>query len=187
MILHRGNYWDYYQVADLFLFTGNSTVKDNGKLVMGAGTARQVRDQFSGIDQKIGKEIIEGYPPINNKIWKREYLLLVSPGFSKKSPKKIGAFQVKYYWKNSASLKLIEKSCFALIRFMDAHPGLNIFLPFPGIGNGNKSFEEVFPIVNILRNYEKNEKNETGLSFWVSSNASFDLGSFTPQVTIVEC
>lgn len=40
-----------------FLFTGNSTIKTNGALVMGRGAALEVRDAYPGIDHALGKKI----------------------------------------------------------------------------------------------------------------------------------
>jgi hypothetical protein len=40
-----------------FLFTGNSTVKTNGALVMGRGAALEVRDLYPGVDHMLGRKI----------------------------------------------------------------------------------------------------------------------------------
>lgn len=188
MILHQGNYWDYYNTADLFLFTGNSTVKPDGRLVMGAGTAKQVKTKFPGIDLALGREILELYPPLNNKDWKREYLLLTSPNFKSNPTKKIGVFQTKYYWKQNASIKLIEKSCFALVRFIQENPNLTIFLPVPGIGQGQLPVSEVLSVLsNVLNPFLPYDKTQPGLRLWVYSRSELESLGYYPGLDIIEC
>ena len=42
------------QKADAICFTSNGIVKKDGKLIMGAGVAKQFRDRFFGLDQESG-------------------------------------------------------------------------------------------------------------------------------------
>lgn len=183
MILHQGNYWEYYDKADLFLFTGNGTLSSNDKLVMGAGTALQVKNQFPGIDQVIGHYLKEAFPPIRNKEWRRDYYFIVSPGFySDPKKNKIGIFQTKGYWKQDSSLNYIRKSVAALQRFLkeERHSNLTIYCPFPGIGNGNLSIEEVLPTISHLPDnvifwiyeYELYEQAQTQLRLLQASLAT---------------
>lgn len=57
MRLAQGNIWSVFEQADLFLVTTNATLNRQGALVMGAGIARQARDRFPGLDQKLGKAV----------------------------------------------------------------------------------------------------------------------------------
>lgn len=141
MILKVGNMWHAWREADLFLFTGNSTVRRDGALVMGAGMAREVRDMFPGIDYVLGDVIIKKYGSGN---W---YNLLISPQWP---DKKLGAFQVKTDWNANASLKLIRHSTGILTQWCQLYPDARVHLNFPGIGNGKLSKEQVAPIIATL-------------------------------------
>ena len=55
--IHRGEMWDAYDDADLFLITTNASLKQNGALVMGRGIVRQARDRFLVLDLALGREI----------------------------------------------------------------------------------------------------------------------------------
>lgn len=41
-----GNMWTAYAAADLFLISTNSTIRQDGALVMGRGIARQANDAY---------------------------------------------------------------------------------------------------------------------------------------------
>lgn len=139
MKLKTGDMWKVYDEADMFLITTNSFIKQNGALVMGAGIAKQARDKFPGIDLALGSRIQH----------LGTYGLLLSENWPER---KLGAFQVKLHFKDSASLQLIEYSCKILTNFI-VYNGLEhdkIHLNFPGIGNGKLEIEDVFPIVEKL-------------------------------------
>lgn len=63
MRLARGDMWSAYDGADLFLVTTNGVVTRDGKLVMGAGIARQARDRFPGLDEALGKAALAAGAP----------------------------------------------------------------------------------------------------------------------------
>jgi hypothetical protein len=48
MKLTNGNMWSAYPQADLFLITTNSTLKNDGCLVMGKGIALEAAQRFPG-------------------------------------------------------------------------------------------------------------------------------------------
>lgn len=139
MNISYGNMWDVYDEADLFLITTNSFIKRNGALVMGAGIAREARDRFPGLDLALGRKIKH----------LGKYGLIVS---EKWPDKKLGAFQVKYHFKDSASLELIEYSCNDLITFITQNTLRfgTVHLNYPGIGNGKLTEDDVYPIVRKL-------------------------------------
>lgn len=140
----KGNYWNEYDQSDLFLFTGNGVVK-NGRLVMGAGTAKQVKDHWPDIDLAIGKTIMSDC----DEPWlgSYEYGLLISWRWPKA---KIGVFQTKYDWKDDAYLDLIKLSTKQLYNWCYENPTARVDLPFPGIGKGNLNPNTVKPVINIL-------------------------------------
>lgn len=153
-IYEYGDMWDAWDDTDLFLFTSNNVVTRYEALVMGAGLARDVRDRWPGVDKILGAEVrkttAEGF-----------YGLLLSPNGGK-----LGAFQVKYHYKEKADLDLIKKSTAQLAEYANANPGKRIDLNFPGIGNGGLDPTSVIWLINELPEnvhiwrYEERTKEE---------------------------
>jgi hypothetical protein len=141
----KGNYWNEYNKADLFLFTSNGVLKRDGSLVMGAGTAKQVKLNFPGIEKKIGHAIACRNYPHNNNIY--EYGLLISDRWP---TAKVGAFQTKLYYKDDSDLLIITTSTYQLQDWCLENPKAIVFLPYPGIGCGNLTKEEVSSILDVL-------------------------------------
>lgn len=139
MILRTGDMWKVYNQADLFLITTNSTIKNNGRLVMGRGIARQARDKFPGLDLALGRKI----PHLGI------YGLLISENFP---TAKLGAFQVKTRYDQKAELSIIAESTAQLKRWASEHKDLQIHLNFPGIGNGKLDPLDVLCYINPLPN-----------------------------------
>lgn len=135
-IFRTGNMWDQWQESSLFLITTNSTVKKNGRLVMGRGIAQQARDKFPGLDLALGKQIEYS-----------KYGLLISLDWPRK---KLGCFQVKYNWYDKADLDLIKHSTEMLLGFIKTSKPKLVSLNFPGIGYGGFSRDLVLPIISVL-------------------------------------
>jgi hypothetical protein len=119
-----GNMWTAYVVADLFLVSTNSTIRQDGALVMGRGIARQAKERFPGLDVAMGRQIqaLCGNQGI--------YGLLVS---SRWPVAKLGAFQVKRHYSQAASLELVRRSTAALCAWCADHPDAQVALNFPGV------------------------------------------------------
>ena len=133
-----GNMWTAYTAADLFLVSTNSTIRQDGALVMGQGIACQAKERFPGLDAALGRQIqaLCGNQGI--------YGLLVSPRWP---AAKLGAFQVKQHYSQPASLELIRRSTAALCAWCIKHPTTTVVVNFPGIGNGRLRREVVLPII----------------------------------------
>ena len=136
-----GDMWAVFDEVDLFLITTNSTLKRNGALVMGRGIARQARDRFPQLEYRFGQEITQRCDHLGT------YHLLISPRYP---TAKLGAFQVKYHYRQSASLDLIAGSVRALQRWCNAHPVAKVALNYPGIGNGKLKLAQVQPLIAQL-------------------------------------
>jgi hypothetical protein len=119
----RGDMWTAYEPADLFVVTTNSTLRRDGALVMGRGIARQARDRFPGLAGALGRQILS---LCGNQ---GEYGLLVSPLWP---AAKVGAFQVKRHYSQTASLELIRYSTAALCAWCTEHREALVHLNFPG-------------------------------------------------------
>jgi hypothetical protein len=136
-----GDMWTAYQTADLFLITTNSTLRRDGALVMGRGIARQARDRFPRLDKALGQQVLS---LCGNQ---GEYGLLVSPRWPEA---KLGTFQVKFHFRQPASLELIQRSTTALHAWCVENPEATVALNFPGIGNGRLPRTAVLPILQQL-------------------------------------
>ncbi len=136
-----GELWSELGNADLILVTANGVVDGRGRLIMGAGAAKQARDRFPGLDKWAG----QGLRPLR-EFDKVIYGLMLSPFYSGKT--QIGLFQVKYHWKQPASLSLMRVSALRLKRW-DRSYG-RIVMNAPGVGLGGLAIHRVLPMLTIL-------------------------------------
>ena len=144
-IIHKLlDYTTPWQKPDVYLFTGNSVIKNNGAIVMGRGAALQVRDTFLGIDKIFGKlltqtRIDEIYDP--------------SILFHEIKPKQfIGWFKVKHHWADKADINLIEMSIRSLYAYAQDLPKITFHMNYPGIGNGRLAENDVKALIVALPN-----------------------------------
>ena len=138
MRLRTGDMWLVFDEADLFLITTNATLTVHGKLVMGAGIAKEARDRFPGLDVALGKAVIARGS---------RYGLLISPDWPRA---KLGAIQTKLHWKDPAQLSLISEAVGRLTLWCKAHPSAQVHLNFPGIGYGNLPRAQVLKLLEPL-------------------------------------
>lgn len=138
MRVRTGDMWSVFNEADLFLITANATITVEGKLVMGAGMAKEARDRFPGLDAALGKAVIARG---------KRYGLLISSDWPRA---KLGAFQTKLHWKDPSQLSLISEGVGMLILWCKAHPNAHVHLNFPGIGHGNLPRTEVLKLLEPL-------------------------------------
>ncbi len=84
----------------VILVTTNGIVKTDGRAVMGAGIAKQVRDRWAGIDKELGDRIIIGgnKPYILGIYNIEDHLVLIC------------SFPTKHHWKDNSDMQLIENS-----------------------------------------------------------------------------
>lgn len=113
------------------LITANSTTRKDGALVMGRGNALAAAKKYPWVPYLAGHLI-------RNHVDAYNVLFL---------PKNLGLFQVKYHWRDEARLDLITLSAQLLSRVAATNEGIVYCLPFPGIGNGRLSKEDVLPIL----------------------------------------
>ena len=136
-IFKQGNLWEFMDQADFICITTNATVTSQGKLVMGAGIAKQACKKMKGLDEDFGSQIR----------YKKDlrYKLL----FSEKYPKMI-AFQVKFFYADDARYDLIDEATFELEAVAKANPDKIYYLNYPGVGCGNLLKADIEPIINCL-------------------------------------
>lgn len=142
MILTNGflDYGTPWSLPDVYLFTGNPVIKNNGAIVMGRGAAKQVRDTYPGIDVKLGKHIATRGTSSG--------LAFVTVNEDRKQI--LGWFQVKYHWAASADLDLIQNSVATLVDLANLRQDIQFHMNFPGIGNGQLTEEDVLPLLYHL-------------------------------------
>src|SRR5437899_2631026 len=113
--------------ADVILVTTNADVNSQGKLVMGAGAAKQAAMLYPRLPGILGKHLI-GFSLVNHA-----YGLIVPAPHNQQI---VGAFQVKYSWKDPADIGLISHSTEMLFRLALQLPDWRFAMNYPGIGNG---------------------------------------------------
>ena len=117
------------QSPNVRIFTGNPVITKAGKVVMGAGAAKAVRDGYVGIDSEFAKQL-RSRPNAN--------LLYVD------TPRGcIGWLKVKHHWKDNADLQLIYASLVELAATAKANKHVEFDVNMPGIGNGGLPVELV--------------------------------------------
>jgi hypothetical protein len=139
MILEYGNMWDVYGKTALWCFTGNSYIRRDGKLVMGRGLAKEVRDRVEGSDSAFGgliQQLSCGH------LGRYGMLVHVFPS------QVVGLFQVKRHFLDKADLDLITFSVDCLLPLIDIC--VRIDVNYPGIGFGGLKEEAVSPIIERL-------------------------------------
>lgn len=118
--------------------TTNGVVKADGRLVLGAGVAREARDRFPGLDAALGWLV--GYQ--GNRV------LFVPGGYGFKA--KIFSFPTKDRWTDPSDLSLVIRSAKELAHAAGNFPGDTFYLPRPGCGLGGLRWEDVREAISVL-------------------------------------
>ena len=130
---------DIFKIAnqenpDAICCTINQVVKQDGKLVMGAGIAKQFAAKWPLLPEKWGKRI------------KSRPYVLVSNGY----PCLVG-FPTKIDWKNDSPIWLIERSAKQLVIIAEALNWKQILMTRPGCGFGGLDWnKEVKPVLQTI-------------------------------------
>lgn len=125
-------------MPDVYCFTGNRTMRKDGALVMGRGAAKQIRDQYPGIDKEFGKAIRVASPGaclVAHYMGSQQILIW---------------FQVKQHWADEACPVLIQEAARQLREVALQYPNKTFHLNAPGIGNGRLSWNQVEPLLQCL-------------------------------------
>ena len=139
MILEKGDMWSAFRHSDFWLFTGNSYINQRGELVMGRGLALEVKNKVPHSPQRFGWLIKETTGHLGT------YGVMRSDNVDG-----MGVFQVKYHFKDKASLALIGYSCVRLMEILVSTGFSNVHLNFPGIGYGGRDRAQVLLIISEL-------------------------------------
>ena len=131
------DYSTKWTLPNVYLFTGNAIIKNNGAIVMGRGAAKQVRDSYKDIDKSFGAAI--EHKPDSLLAW-----------VSFPNDMHLGWFKVKDHWRENAKIDIIKASTAVLTRIALKRPEIIFHMNYPGIGNGRLGLDQVAPILNTL-------------------------------------
>ncbi len=123
-----GDLWDHYGLAAIGVTTAGQ-VSRAGNCQMLRGCARQARERFPDLPQRLGALILSQGNHVHH---------LGSKLFS--FPVEHGPFEVP-------DLRLIERSCRELVLLADALDWNRIVLPRPGCGAGGLDWRQVQPLL----------------------------------------
>lgn len=113
--------------------TTNGIVKPDGRLVMGAGVAKQARERYKDIDAQLGAYV---------KKWGNRCFIL---------PKwQMISFPTKEHFRDLSSFSLIEQSCRQAMEIADKYKIKKVGMTRPGCGNGGRSWDVIKKLIEPL-------------------------------------
>lgn len=132
MVELKVNLWKCYRVGNAnglwwVGITTNSSIRNDGRAVMGRGCAKEATDKFPLLQKELGHKL---YLTGNHVYAFREY--------------RIFTFPVKHRWNEIANITLIKRSANELMNLLNFDKRIRyVFLPRPGCGNGKLQWSEV--------------------------------------------
>ncbi|MEZ4600081.1 MAG: ADP-ribose-binding protein [Syntrophotaleaceae bacterium] len=123
-----GNLWDFLGRTPLGITTGGA-VGPKGDCIMLRGCARQARDRFPSLPQKLGTLILT----------RGNHVFSLGDG--------IFSFPVENSPFEFPDLRLIERSCQELLALVAAQGWPEVVLPRPGCGTGGLEWPTVRPLL----------------------------------------
>lgn len=148
MIEIIGNYWDMAKGDnprfDALVCTTNKIVKKNGRLVMGAGIARDFRETFKDIDLRWGQRLKFGYHDNGFMV------ISMQTSFGGSRLLHLVAFPTKENWKNDSIIDLIKLSALTLKNTANIMGWRNVLMTRPGCGHGGLDWNFVREEIRFL-------------------------------------
>lgn len=151
--------------VDVVCFTANNVVKNNGCLVMGAGTALAVVEYLNVRDIVKASNFIKEHPDYG-AVFIGNYCV---------------AFQTKRHYGKPSTLAIIRNSVEKMAEIATMSPNKRFHMPFPAVGLGSLTVKVVLPSLTGLphnvyvymediRHHIPKELNmtTTGIKDWVS-------------------
>lgn len=124
----EGNLWDYHGRA-VIVITTNGLVTGKGDAVFGHGCARQAKDRFPDLAQKLGAALTQ----------RGNHVTYLGDG--------IVSFPVEHTPYETPDRRLIERSARELASLADSMGWDSVVVPRPGCGGGGLEWKEVRPIL----------------------------------------
>jgi hypothetical protein len=144
MIERLANLWE--EPCDARCITTNGFIKNNGKLVMGAGTAGQAQSRYPRFPKLAGDAVKQH----GNHVFPFSIGELWSYGDPDDHCLYYITFPVKSVWYEKAELELIERSAHELMSVINKLELKKVLLPLPGCGNGQLSWTDVRPVLEPI-------------------------------------
>ncbi len=134
MLERRINLWDLSDEDGVKAITTNGVVGSGGKLIMGAGIAKQAAVRYPDLSKILG-DLVTTYG--NIPFYVEEHNIITYP--------------TKHNWKAASPLRLIEQSAKLLLMRMKESEIEHVFLPRPGCSLGGRDWEkEVKPLLTPI-------------------------------------
>lgn len=135
----KGDFWEWAREfkPDAIVCTTNKIVKTNGRLVMGAGIAKDFRDKYEDVDLEWGKMLKR-----NSRL---TLMVSMSCQFTggHHTPMYLISFPTKYHWNDDSSLSMISIAARQLKLFTDITGCSKVLMVRPGCGLGGLVWESV--------------------------------------------
>jgi hypothetical protein len=133
-----GDLWTY--PADARCVTTNGTVRADGTLSVGAGTAAEAGRRYPGLAKYLG-EVVGRYGNV-------PYLYPVTR--HKPPGGWVVSFPTKERWYNPAAITTVENSARVLVKMADEMGWHTVVLPPPGCGAAELTWDQVRPVLEPL-------------------------------------
>jgi len=152
MDIIKANIIDLHRYGEIICVTTNGYIKKNGSAVMGRGNALAAATIYPTLPANLAAHIKKNGNVVG-PIFKRIISFPVKPSFGNYDQV---LDKVKYMYKQDqkipgyhckASLELIEQSMIQLIDFINKFNLEKVYLPVPGVNNGELKLEDVTPIL----------------------------------------
>lgn len=138
MIEKTGDLWELAKAESApVVITTNSSVKKNGRAVMGAGCALEAKDRFADIDLVLGQMLARD----------GNHVAILSLGVGSLC---IVSFPTKYNWFDKSDLTLIKRSARELAGLMTDLSVPRVIMPRPGCGYGGLRWSVVKPVLEPI-------------------------------------
>jgi len=124
-----GDLWTYYEDGAVVAITTHGAVSRSGRSSMQRGCAHQARERFTGIDEHLGKLVLEH----------GNHVQLIG--------ERLVSFPVEHDPYSNPELALIERSCGELVALTDSQGWQEVVVPRPGCGSGGLFWGDVRPVL----------------------------------------
>lgn len=128
--------------------TTNGIVKQDGRLVMGAGIAKYCRDNHAFIDQQLGHLVKESG---NHAYYTGPYF--DDNRFAKQMYPWVAVISMptKHHFRDKSDINLIKQSCSEMMKIADTLHLIRIYMPTPGCNLGQLDYtSEVKPVISSI-------------------------------------
>lgn len=131
-----GDFWKESErlTNNILVCTVNQVLKEDGRLVMGAGIAKQFRDKHTNLDLIWGYQTYMEQPLLYHYSW----------------PKWLVGLPTKYHWREKSDINLIKSSLIELKYFLKYYNKGNVLMTRPGCGLGGLEWSEIKPIMEQI-------------------------------------